>query len=900
MAIINIDGRDFSADTLDNLLHVCLSHGLDLPYFCWHPALGSVGACRQCAVKQFSNPDDKAGRIVMACMTQAADGTHISIADSEAAAFRASVIEWMMTNHPHDCPICEEGGECHLQDMTQMTGHTYRRYRFSKRTHRNQYLGPFIKHEMNRCISCYRCVRFYRDYAGGDDLDVHAAHNNVYFGRDTDGVLENEFSGNLVEVCPTGVFTDKTLSSAYNRKWDMRSTPSVCVHCGVGCNTCVSERGGQVRRILNRFNGAVNGYFLCDRGRFGYGFTNEPDRNVTPRLKTSAEGTVPLPKSEALEILSQMVSAGKKAIGIGSPRASLEANFALRTLVGPGAFYAGISAQEAACLAVMVECLNLRTLKIPTLPEIEVADAVFVLGEDVANTAPRLALAVRQAVRSRALDLAGQLQIAPWRDAAVRQIGQDIHSPLFVASPTETRLDDIATKLYHAAPSDIARLGFAVCHHIDNSSPEVDRIPEEIQAIAKGIADALMQAKRPLIVAGCQLGDATILRAAVELARALHSDERKPGIAMVAPECNSLGLAFMQNGSVQDAFMAVAQGGISTAIVLENDLYRRADSHAVNAFFKQADHVVVLDHISTETTENANIVLPCTNFAECEGTLINSEGRAQRFFQSSIPKNDVEPSWLWLRDISGTPEWRKFDDIVQALSRAFPVFGGITNAAPSGDFRVAGSRIRSEPHRYSGRTAVNAMQTIHEPKPAALEGSPYSSTMEGYYGPMPSPLIPFFWAPGWNSGQSLHKFQDEVMGSLKGGDSGVRLLESLAAGATTHSVPTIPKAFVREADRWLVVPRHHIFGSEELSARASAITELIKPPSLFLNTDDAQSLGVANGASLKVTFDAGAITLTLIISPELPSGVAAMSAGLPATCKFSLPAWATLRREAAS
>ena len=103
----------------------------------------------------------------MACMTPAADGTRISIADPEAAAFRASVIEWLMTNHPHDCPVCEEGGECHLQDMTVMTGHAYRRYRFTKRTHRNQYLGPFINHEMNRCIACYRCVRFYRDYAGG-------------------------------------------------------------------------------------------------------------------------------------------------------------------------------------------------------------------------------------------------------------------------------------------------------------------------------------------------------------------------------------------------------------------------------------------------------------------------------------------------------------------------------------------------------------------------------------------------------------------------------------------------------------------------------------------------------------------------------------------------------------
>lgn len=218
MASIIVDNRSYRVDERQNLLAACLGIGLNLPYFCWHPAMGSVGACRQCAVKQFKDEQDRCGRLVMACMTPASDGTRISIDDPEAKAFRASVIEWLMVNHPHDCPVCDEGGECHLQDMTVMTGHVYRRYRFPKRTHRNQHLGPFIRHEMNRCIQCYRCVRFYRDYAGGRDLNVFGAHDALYFGREQDGTLENEFSGNLVEVCPTGVFTDKTLFQHYTRK----------------------------------------------------------------------------------------------------------------------------------------------------------------------------------------------------------------------------------------------------------------------------------------------------------------------------------------------------------------------------------------------------------------------------------------------------------------------------------------------------------------------------------------------------------------------------------------------------------------------------------------------------------------------------------------------------------
>src|SRR5713101_2752014 len=285
MAAILIDNRPYEVPDGQNLLHTCLTLGFDLPYFCWHPALGSVGACRQCAVKQYRDENDTRGRLVMACMTPAAKGTRISIDDSEAHEFRASVIEGLMINHPHDCPVCDEGGECHLQDMTVMTGHDYRRYRGLKRTYRNQDLGPFVNHEMNRCIQCYRCVRFYRDYAGGRDLDSFALRNHVYFGRHEDGVLESEFSGNLVEVCPTGVFTDKTLKQHYTRKWDLQTAPSICVNCGLGCNTIPGERYGELRRIQNRYNGEVNGYFLCDRGRYGYEFVNSSERIRHPLLR---------------------------------------------------------------------------------------------------------------------------------------------------------------------------------------------------------------------------------------------------------------------------------------------------------------------------------------------------------------------------------------------------------------------------------------------------------------------------------------------------------------------------------------------------------------------------------------------------------------------------------------
>ena len=181
MPTIFVDDSAIEAKAGDNLLEVLLSNGIDVPYFCWHPAMGSVGACRQCAVVGYANPDDTRGRIVMSCMTPVTEGARFSVQADGATSFRNSVIENLMLNHPHDCPVCEEGGECHLQDMTVMVGHSDRRYKGLKTTFRNQYLGPLIGHEMNRCITCYRCVRYYQDYAGGDDLSAFGSRDRVVF-----------------------------------------------------------------------------------------------------------------------------------------------------------------------------------------------------------------------------------------------------------------------------------------------------------------------------------------------------------------------------------------------------------------------------------------------------------------------------------------------------------------------------------------------------------------------------------------------------------------------------------------------------------------------------------------------------------------------------------------------
>ena len=901
MATIHVDGKDFEVDGADNLLQACLSLGLDIPYFCWHPALGSVGACRQCAVKQYSDENDTRGRIVMSCMTPATDNTWISIDDEESKAFRASVVEWLMTNHPHDCPVCEEGGHCHLQDMTVMTGHNARRYRFTKRTHQNQELGPFIAHEMNRCIACYRCVRYYKDYAGGTDLGVYGAHDNVYFGRVEDGTLESEFSGNLVEVCPTGVFTDKTHSERYNRKWDMQFAPSICHGCSSGCNISPGERYGELRRIENRFNGSVNQYFLCDRGRFGYGYVNNADRPRQPLLAGHAIGI-----DAALDRAAELLK-GKRVIGIGSPRASLESNFALRELVGADNYYSGIAAGELENIRLIRDILQNGPLPTPTLRDIELHDAIFVLGEDLTQTAARMALALRQAVKGKATEIAAGARIQDWHMAAVQNVAQHALHPLFIASVAETRLDDVAAESVHAAPADLARIGFAVAHAIDPSAPAVDGLEAEASELVQRIAAALLAANRPLIVSGTSLGDKALIEAAANIASALKNREKNGSLSLVVPEANSLGLALLGGESVDAALQALSSGQADAVIVLENDLYRRADAAKVDAALSAAQTVIVADHQRTATSERAHLLLPVASFAEGDGTLVSLEGRAQRFFQVYEPSYYdadilIREGWRWLHALHSTlqgkaVDWTQLDQVTEACAASNPLLAGIKDAAPSASFRIKGLKLAREPHRYSGRTAMRANISVHEPRQPQDQDSAFAFSMEGYSGSKEDrQQIPFAWSPGWNSPQAWNKFQDEVGGHLRAGDPGVRLLE--AAG---NVLPwfAVNAAFNPAAGTWQVAPLHHLFGSEENSARAKPIQERMPEPYVALAREEAARLGVNDGALLALRVNGQALRLPLQVRDDLAVGLVGLPVGLLGIPAAVAGARVTLLQEAA-
>lgn len=887
MATIHVDGKSYEVDGSENLLQACLSLGIDIPYFCWHPSLGSVGSCRQCAVTQYANPEDTRGRLVMSCMTPAADNTYISIEDKEAVDFRESVIEFLMTNHPHDCPVCEEGGHCHLQDMTVMTGHDRRRYRFTKRTHYNQELGSFIAHEMNRCIACYRCVRYYNDYAGGTDLGVYANASRVYFGRPESGALESEFSGNLTEICPTGVFTDKTHSERYNRKWDMQYAPSVCQGCSSGCNISPGERYGELRRVENRFNGEVNQYFLCDKGRFGTGYVNRADRPRQPQFRSGTTVTT----ATLDEALDQTIAKlkGKKVLGIGSPRASLESNFALRELVGQENYSTGMNQKEQSLVELAAAIMQTEGIYNPSMREIESYDAVLILGEDLTQTAPRMALSVRQAAKNKAKEMAAERRTQEWLAEPVKRIAQDAKSPIYILAATQTRLADVATGEVVASPNDIARLGFAVAQAVAGET--ITGLDDSASAFAQTIADTLKAAKKPLIISGTSLQDAAIMEAAAQVAQNLGGHA---GLSLTVPEVNSMGLALFGGLSLEQAF---AQD-YDAVIVVENDLYRRLPATRIDAALAKAAEVIVLDHSDTATVAQASIVLSAASFAEGDGTVVSQEGRAQRYYQVYDPSYynpayAIKESWRWLHALQTGLEdknisWTVLDDVIESVAKNVPVLEAIQDVAPDAGYRIHGLKIAREPRRYSGRTAMRAPLSVHEPKQPTDIDSALTFSMEGYVGPQKaSSLVPFAWAAGWNSPQAWNKYQDEVGGHLKGGDSGVRLFDRLAKRPARSYVA--PAAVLANAESFRLVPMHHIFASGEFTVKTPAMETRIPEAMFAVGEQDASRLNVQDGQRMTVKTGDTTISLPVQVIEYLPTGYIGYPVGLAPTVSLAEP-----------
>jgi len=334
MITLTIEGRQVSVPAGTSILEAAKYAGVLVPHYCYHPGLPVAGVCRMCLVEV-----EKAPKLAPSCATAAVEGQVVHVHSEKALEARKGVLEMLLINHPLDCPICDQAGECELQDYTYREGRAEGRYRDPKRFNPVEDFGGDVMYTPNRCILCTRCVRFMEDVAHDPVLNVSERGDRAVIGKFEGEDLTHPWAGNVIELCPVGALLSKdSLNKA--RAWELDRTASVCPNCSQGCNMIVETRDNVVMRLRPRPNEDVNKYFMCDHGRLNYRWMNRQDRVDVPMVRHGATlgGTDwQLAISEAARVLS-----GKRAFVLASPMLSNEALYLLSELVkktgGAGAF----------------------------------------------------------------------------------------------------------------------------------------------------------------------------------------------------------------------------------------------------------------------------------------------------------------------------------------------------------------------------------------------------------------------------------------------------------------------------------------------------------------------------------------------------------------------------------
>jgi NADH-quinone oxidoreductase subunit G len=607
--------------------------------------------------------------IQMSCMVEAQDGMVVSTTDAEAVDFRKHVIEWLMLNHPHDCPVCDEGGHCLLQDMTVSGGHGIRRYAGPKRTYNDQYLGPLVQHEMNRCIHCYRCARYYQDFAGYRDLGVMRNASRTYFGRFQEGILESPFSGNLSDICPTGVYTDKP-SRFFGRRWDYQRTPSVCINCSLGCHTIASVRYREVKRQEARFSEKVNGYFICDRGRYGFFYAGLKSRPRLAKLNGEAVSSDQALQAAVDNLGKISREAGPSAIAaVGSARSSLETQTMLKHLCqSKGWRNPAYFMDPAAACKVKTAIARLEPELAVSLREVEQADYILCVAADPINEAPMLALALRQAQRNGA-----QIVVMD-----PRPVSLPLEFDHLVAGP-----GDLADWVGRLIKTVVDRATAASCGEdaaklFDALAQDRKQIAGHQQELFTAAADGLAKSHRPVIVCGTDIGPVQAPGIAADLAVFLRAADKNAGLFYLLPGANAFGAGLLSDNetSLQSMIEAVENGEVKSLILVESDLFFQfPDRQRLERALDKLDLLIVVDYINSDVAQKAHIFLASTTIYEADGIFINQEGRSQMLrqaFSGGVPivqsGGGDHPPRIYGKGIPGTnpmPAWRILSEIAE-------------------------------------------------------------------------------------------------------------------------------------------------------------------------------------------------------------------------------------------
>ena len=621
MAKLTIDGTEIEVPNGSSVLQACEQAGREVPRFCYHERLSIAGNCRMCLVEI-----EKAPKPVASCAFPVAEGMVVKTDSPLVRKARRGVMEFLLINHPLDCPICDQGGECDLQDQAYSYGMDHSRYAESKRAVKDKYLGPIVKTVMTRCIQCTRCIRFATEVAGVPELGATARGENMEVGTYIEKSLTSELSGNLVDICPVGALTSKPYAFVA-RPWELTKTDTVDVHDALGAAIRVDARGPEVLRILPRINDAVNEEWLGDKSRHA---TDGLKRRRLDRPWVRRDGKLAQASwAEAFAAIAHKLEGlpGERIGAIAGDLCDAESMLALKQLMGSLGSANLDCRQDGAALDPSRRDFYLFN---STVAGIEEADALLLIGSNPRHEAPVLNARIRKRY------LMGGFRVA--------SIGQ-------------------ASDLTYPA----RWLGEG---------------PEAFGALLDGssvFAETLRAAKRPMVIVGqgalARADGAAVLAAAWKLAAelgALTADWHGFNVLhTAAARVGALDLGFVSGPGAKD-MAAMLGGGVDLLWLLGADEF---DAARIGA----DTFVVYQGHHGDRGAARADVILPGALYVEKPGTYVNTEGRVQRGHQSTFPPGEAREDWRILRAFSqvlGRPlPYDDIDGVRRALVAANPVFG---------------------------------------------------------------------------------------------------------------------------------------------------------------------------------------------------------------------------------
>ena len=614
---VTINAKDFHVPKGARLIDVCRENQFDIPSFCYYADLALQASCRMCLVRI-----EKMPKLQTSCTIICTDGMVVTTQSEEIEKAQRSMLEFLLANHPLDCPVCDRGGECELQELTFDWGNLEERFIEQKNARPEKYLSPMVANDPQRCILCKRCTRVCDEWMGEDAIEAGNRGSNTVIGT-YGGWLNCSQCGNCIEVCPTGTLLDGTYRHQA-RPWELTQTVSTCTYCSDGCQMSLGSRGDELMRIVarDRYVNGLNGEFLCIKGRFGHPFVNHEKRIRTPLIRYKKGGKlIPATWDEAIRFTAQRLDAvvaehGNNAIGVvGSARLTNESLYCLRKFATEVMETENYAIADAFCIKPFFDNLG---GPLATHHDIRHAKTIVLIGGEPEELQPLTAKQIRQAVRNGG-------------------------AKLILINSVPIRLREQASQFIHVRPGTENAALPALTNNTNDSLAArklgvgIDELELARQTIGGTQGDVI-------VMFGGELSSAAQALVA-QMPYTCAGEGRRILLHPLPLFNNSVGALDMGlHGKTLSETLGAAGNSIR-ALYVAGSLLPENLRDAGEAI-RKLDFLVVQELFENETTEFADVVLPAASFAEIDGTYTNNDGFVQRVRQSIPPLHQSKPDWM--------------------------------------------------------------------------------------------------------------------------------------------------------------------------------------------------------------------------------------------------------------